>query len=87
MVCGGFAGSFDFGNRRPKCIGMSDHGPSTSPVKQRHPALVALDNAPFDDEPVTDAEEALIEEARADVRAGRVVNHEDVKRRVLNDDK
>ncbi len=68
-------------------MGMSDHGPSTSPAKKRHPALVALENAPFDDEPVTDAEEALIEEARGDVRAGRVVNHEDVKRRLSNNDK
>lgn len=39
-----------------------------------------LDNAPEDDEPITPEEEREIEEAREDVRQGRLYSAEDVKR-------
>jgi predicted transcriptional regulator len=44
------------------------------------PLLRTLLNAPFDDEPWTAEDEAALEEAREDVRAGRVVSHEEVVR-------
>ncbi len=47
------------------------------------PVLRAVLNAPLDDEPVTEEEEAAIAEARADIRAGRVYSHEEVKRHIL----
>jgi predicted transcriptional regulator len=46
------------------------------------PLLSLLENAPVDDEPVTPEEEAAIEEALEDVRAGRLVPHEEVWRRL-----
>lgn len=44
------------------------------------PVARALTNAPEDDEPLSAAEIAAIEEGEADVRAGRVRSLEDVKR-------
>lgn len=49
-------------------------------TKEEEP-LYTLDNAPEDDEPVTDDERRAIEEALRDVREGNVVPHEEVKRR------
>lgn len=49
------------------------------------PILVALANAPEDDEALTPEEEAAIEEGLADIAAGRVVSHEDVRRRLLGE--
>jgi hypothetical protein len=46
------------------------------------PLLRALEAAPEDDEPLTPEDEAAIEEALEDVRAGRVVRHEDLWRRL-----
>jgi predicted transcriptional regulator len=40
--------------------------------------------APDDDEPETPEEAAAIEEARADMAAGRVLPHEEVRRRLLD---
>lgn len=40
----------------------------------------ALETAPWDDEPETDAECAAVEEAYEDLRQGRVVTMEEVKR-------
>ena len=42
----------------------------------------ALAEAPEDDEPLTEAEREAIQEAEEDVRAGRLVSHEEVKRRL-----
>jgi hypothetical protein len=47
------------------------------------PALRALALAPMDDEPMTDEDRAALEEARADVAAGRVVSHAEARRRLL----
>ncbi|MBI4504563.1 MAG: hypothetical protein HY691_03430 [Chloroflexi bacterium] len=47
------------------------------------PVLRAFTEAPLDDEPETEEERAAVEEARRDFAAGRVVTHEEVKRRVL----
>lgn len=48
----------------------------------RDPVLRALLHAPFDDEPITPEEEALIEEGREDFRAGRFYTHEEVVQRL-----
>jgi len=39
-----------------------------------------LREAPMDDEPKTDEERQLVEEARQDLAAGRVVSHEEIRR-------
>lgn len=44
------------------------------------PVLHALSNAPLDDEPVTEVEEAAVREALEDVAAGRMHTMEEVKR-------
>lgn len=45
-----------------------------------NPVTYALDNAPWDDEPLTEGEEEAIREAREDVAAGRRYSLEEVKR-------
>ena len=47
------------------------------------PVLKAFLNAPEDDEPETEEERQAVEEARSDIRAGRVYSHEEVKRRLF----
>ena len=42
-----------------------------------------LASLPEDDEPVTDAERAAVAEAMESVRAGRLIPHEEVRRRLL----
>jgi predicted transcriptional regulator len=49
------------------------------------PFLSALANAPEDDEPLTDEDIAALDEAYADVAAGRVVSHEEARRRLLGE--
>jgi hypothetical protein len=44
------------------------------------PFLLALESAPIDDEPETDAERAAIAEAHDDISAGRVRDWTDVRR-------
>jgi len=64
------------------------HVPAPPPDPTRtaeHPAIRAAREAPPDDEPLTDEEQAAIEEGLADVRAGRVVAHDEVRRRWLGD--
>ena len=39
-----------------------------------------LRDAPIDDEPVTDEDLAAIAEASADIAAGRVISHEEIRR-------
>lgn len=49
---------------------------------QRHdPMLQALANAPEDDEPWTDDDEAAVAESRADVAAGLTLSHEEMLRK------
>jgi len=55
-------------------------GPATTPAPKQHPALEALENAPIDDEPVTEDEERDIAEAREAVRRGEVLTHEEVRK-------
>lgn len=43
--------------------------------------LHALDSAPEDDEPPSDEERLAVEEGLRDLREGRTVSHEEVKRR------
>jgi hypothetical protein len=45
------------------------------------PSYRPLEGAPLDDEPETPEEEEAVEEARRDVAAGRVISHEEAKRR------
>ena len=47
------------------------------------PVLRAFMNAPEDDEPLTDEDRAAIEEAKEDLAAGRVMSHEELRRRLL----
>jgi hypothetical protein len=49
------------------------------------PVLLAMLTAPLDDEPETDEERAAVAEAREDVAAGRLISHEEVRRRVLGE--
>lgn len=44
------------------------------------PVRWALDHAPADDEPESEEERAAVAEAYEDVKAGRLVSHEEVKR-------
>ncbi|HEX5101467.1 MAG TPA: hypothetical protein VFV94_18270 [Polyangiaceae bacterium] len=61
-------------------------GPSTRPAPEQPPALKALEQAPIDDEPVTEEEESAVEEARAELRAGvATIPHDEVKRRWLSE--
>jgi hypothetical protein len=46
------------------------------------PLLAALSNAPVDDEPETDDEREATERARDDVREGRTVSHDELRRRL-----
>jgi len=50
-------------------------------LRETAPSHVSLDTAPFDDEPDDDDFDGGLSEARADIEAGRVVSHEEVKRR------
>ncbi len=43
----------------------------------------SLRDAPWDDEPLTEEELEGLEEAREDTRAGRLVTHEEARRRLL----
>jgi len=44
------------------------------------PLLKKLMEAPIDDEPVTEEEEALVAEAREELARGETISHEEVKR-------
>lgn len=44
------------------------------------PLLLALANAPLDDEPETDEERRLVEEGREDFRRGDVVSWEEIRK-------
>jgi len=44
------------------------------------PVMRMLDNAPEEDEEISPEEEAAAAEGRADIEAGRVVSHEEIKR-------
>jgi predicted transcriptional regulator len=46
--------------------------------------LQALRDSPEDDEPLTEEDLAALREAEDDIAAGRVVAHEDLRRRVLS---
>ncbi|MCX6020164.1 MAG: hypothetical protein NTZ05_00235 [Chloroflexi bacterium] len=47
------------------------------------PVLRMLNNAPLDDEPLTEEDIAAIQAAKARIRSGRGVPHEEAKRRLL----
>jgi hypothetical protein len=49
------------------------------------PVLLAMLTAPLDDEPETDEERAAVAEAREDVAAGRLVAHDEARRRILGE--
>ena len=50
------------------------------------PVLRALRDAPPDDEPLTEEDIAALEEAWEDVRQGRLISHEEIRRQVLGGD-
>jgi predicted transcriptional regulator len=47
------------------------------------PVRTALENAPFDEEPLSSADLEALEEARRDLLEGRVVSHEEARKRLL----
>lgn len=47
------------------------------------PLLCALADAPIDDEPETPDEAEAVREGEEDIRAGRLVSHEEARRRLL----
>lgn len=49
------------------------------------PLLIALRNAPDDDEPLTEEDLEALREAEEDVAQGRVVSHEQARRILLGD--
>lgn len=49
-------------------------------LRREDPMLQALANAPEDDEPWTDEDEAAVAEGRADIAAGRTVSLEEMLR-------
>jgi len=64
-------------------LSEAELGPTLRLVEtQRHdPMLQALANAPEDDEPWTEEDEAAVAESRADVGAGRTLSHEEMLRK------
>ncbi len=44
------------------------------------PVRKAIENAPLDDEPETDEERRAVEEGEADIRAGRTLSTEELRR-------
>ena len=50
------------------------------------PVLKALRDAPPDDEPLTEEDIAALQEAYEDLAQGRVVSHEEARRRLLGED-
>jgi predicted transcriptional regulator len=45
------------------------------------PMIAAFRDAPEDDEPWTDEDEKAVAEGNADIAAGRIVSHEEIKRK------
>lgn len=44
------------------------------------PVRRAIENAPLDDEPETEKEKQAVEEGKADIRAGRTLSNDELKR-------
>jgi hypothetical protein len=71
----------------PECaLGEAERSLSPLRTLEDDPVLRALLEAPEDDEPLTPEEEAAIEVAREDVRAGRTVSHEEARRILLGEE-
>ena len=51
--------------------------------EEEDPVLKAFLEAPEDDEPLTPEDIAAIEEGEEDIRAGRVISHEEARRLLL----
>lgn len=47
------------------------------------PVSAALETAPFDDEPLSSEDLEALAEAESDLREGRVVSHDEARRRLL----
>lgn len=54
-------------------------------LSEDDPVLAALQNAPPDDEPLTEEDVAALEEVYEDLAQGRVVSHEEARRRLLGE--
>ena len=50
------------------------------------PVLKALREAPFDDEPLTDEDLAALREAEEDEIHGRLIPHEEIRRRIFGEE-
>jgi hypothetical protein len=55
---------------------------SRKPDPSDDPVLKAARDAPLDDEPETDEERAAIEEARREVAEGKLIPHDEVRRKL-----
>jgi hypothetical protein len=53
---------------------------------EEDPVLKALREAPFDDEPLTDEDLAALREAQEDELHGRLIPHEEIRRRVCGEE-
>lgn len=70
-----------------KCICDESHGELAAALAEvpEDPLLRALAGAPEDDELETPEEVEALREAEEDIRSGRVVSHEEARRRLLED--
>jgi predicted transcriptional regulator len=68
-------------------LAETELAPTLRLVETQHydPMLQALANAPEDDEPWTDEDEAAVAEGRADIAADRMLSHEEMS--VSTDDR
>ena len=68
----------------PECEWEVSYWVLLAHLKQHDPMLWRLMTAPEDDEEETEEERLAIEEAMADVRAGRLISHEEIEERLRN---
>lgn len=55
-------------------------------TSEEDPVLKALRDAPFDDEPLTEEDLAALREAQGEEVQGRLIPHEEIRRRVLGEE-
>lgn len=69
-------------SRKLIAVAMANPLKAPRPVTAPRSLLEALRTAPFDDEPYTDEEREGVRKAREDVRAGRVMSTDELRRRL-----
>ncbi len=67
------------------CFLVAQNSPMPSVAPIPDPVLLALANAPVDDEPETDDERQAVESSKAELRSGgRLFTHEEVRKHWLD---